>query len=105
MNKMVRSPIPDNRCSHLRLAAKSAVLKNLKKMNAKRTLRNWIKAALRPGAEPKPRSSASIICDAVPLLIRTQQRLMKLAPLLFDADRIEAAVSKRLDDVLFKVKF
>jgi hypothetical protein len=30
---------------------------------------------------------------------------MKLAPLLFDADRIEAAVSKRLDDVLFKVKF
>lgn len=74
-------------------------------MNAKRTLRNWIKAALRPKPEPKPQSSASIICDAVPLLIKTEKRLMKLAPLLFDADRIEEEVSRRLHDVLFKVKF
>src|SRR3954447_25613669 len=74
-------------------------------MNAKRTVRNWIRAALRPKPEPKPQSSASIVCHAVPLLIKTQKRLMKVAPLLFDADRIEAGVSSRVADVAFKVKY
>ena len=74
-------------------------------MNAKRTLRNWVKAALRPKADPKPQSSASILCDAVPLLIKTEKRLMKLVPLLFDAARIEEEVSKRVWDVTFKEKF
>src|SRR5689334_11177657 len=74
-------------------------------MNAKRTLRNWVKAALRPTPGPKPQSSASIVCDAVPLLIKTEKQLMKLAPLLFDAARIEEEVSKRVWDVTFQEKF
>src|SRR5438045_9133928 len=74
-------------------------------MNAKQTLRRWVKSALRPKPEPKPQSSASIICQAVPLLIKTHKQLMKIAPLLFDADRIEAAVSSRVADVTFKVKY
>ena len=74
-------------------------------MNAKRTVRNWIKAALRPKPEPKPQSSASIICDAVPLLIKTQTRLMRLAPLLFDAARIETEIANRVANVTFQLKF
>jgi hypothetical protein len=74
-------------------------------MNVKRTLRTWTKAALRPKPDPKPQSSASIVCDAVPLLIKTEKRLMKLAPLLFDTARIEEEVSKRVWDVTFQEKF
>jgi hypothetical protein len=71
-------------------------------MNAKRTLRRWVKSALRPKPGRKPPSSVSIICNAVPLLIKTYKRLIKICPLLFDQALIDATLAKHLDEPLLK---